>query len=84
MDLTHDELATLKALLAVDEGAAAKFVNINVAQALTERGLAIRTRQGWTITPEGKSRLRGAEMLGVERGDDDVVIPFDQPTDPQG
>jgi hypothetical protein len=51
MDMSDGELATLKALLAVDEGDAARFVNINVARTLTERGWAVRTRQGWAITP---------------------------------
>ncbi len=37
------------------------FINIADARALTELGLAIRTQQGWEITPAG------AALLGAEK-----------------
>jgi hypothetical protein len=56
-DLTDLELHTLELLARKQAGDAIAFVNIGAARALSELGLAVRSREGWDITPEGSSEL---------------------------
>ena len=56
MNLTFDQIGTLQRLSAREDGRD-RFVAILPAQALTGLGLAERTRQGWSITGEGKAWL---------------------------
>jgi hypothetical protein len=52
-DLTTGQLDALKDLARKKAGEAVPFVNIADARALTDLGLAERSREGWDITPEG-------------------------------
>ena len=61
MELTPKELAALRDLLAKADGADVAFVNIADARALTDKGLAARTQEGWSITPEGRAHLSGGD-----------------------
>jgi hypothetical protein len=55
--LSGGELSALRALNAKTSGSQIPFVNIRDARALTELGLAVRSREGWDITAEGSARL---------------------------
>ena len=57
--LTPGELETLRNLGRKKSGEAAPFVNIRDARALTDLGLADRSREGWDITPAGLGVLAG-------------------------
>jgi hypothetical protein len=56
-DLTPAQLEALRHLARKKAGEPVGFVNIAVARALTELGLAQRSREGWDITPEGSALL---------------------------
>lgn len=57
-DLTEGQLHALQNLSRKKSGnGEAPFLNIRDAQALVELGLAVRSRQGWDITPEGARLL---------------------------
>ena len=56
-DLTDGQLNALQNLAVKRAGGAVPFVNIAHARALTERGLAERSREGWDITSEGSALL---------------------------
>ncbi len=71
--LTATQIEALRNLEAKLGGAVTAFVNIADAQHLTELGLAVRSRQGWDITDEGRAYLR---TLGPEDGGPNVVTPF--------
>jgi hypothetical protein len=73
MELSKVEISVLQALLARSTGEQA-FVSIAGAQALTGRGLARRSRQGWTITADGSRWLEeGPGAAPSPRGD---ILPF--------
>lgn len=55
--LSDGELVALRSLGEKTSDSAVSFVNIRDARALTEMGLAVRSREGWTITSEGLARL---------------------------
>jgi hypothetical protein len=55
--LTDAELNALQRLAEKKTGAAVPFINIAAARALSERGLAERSHEGWDITPEGSALL---------------------------
>jgi hypothetical protein len=57
VDLTDAQLNALQNLARKKSGAEAPFINIGAARALTELGLAERSREGWDITPEGSALL---------------------------
>jgi hypothetical protein len=84
MDLSDHERDTLRALLSKGDGQAIAFVNIADARALTARGFAVRSGQGWNITDAGRAHLnaRSAEPSGPWGGDDGVVA-FDPPAKPR-
>ena len=73
MELTPKELAALRDLLAKADGADVAFVNIADARALTDKGLAARTQEGWSITPQGRALLSGG-----------AGQPADEPPRPDG
>lgn len=56
-DLTDAQLNALQNLARKKAGEEPPFINISAARALTELGLAERSREGWDITPEGSSLL---------------------------
>lgn len=55
--LTEGQLVALRNLARKNAGDATAFVNISDCQHLTELGFAMRSRQGWEITPEGSAHL---------------------------
>jgi hypothetical protein len=57
VDLTDAQLNALENLARKKTGAEAPFINIGAARALTDLGLAERSREGWDITPEGSAVL---------------------------
>ena len=56
-DLTDAQLNALQNLALKKTGKEAPFITIGAARALTEMGLAERSREGWDITPEGSALL---------------------------
>jgi len=56
-DLTTSQLHALKQLARKKAGEDISFVKIGDAQALTELGLAERSREGWDITAAGAALL---------------------------
>ena len=56
-DLTSGQREALNDLARKKAGEAVPFVNISDARALTDLGLAQRSREGWDITPEGSALL---------------------------
>jgi hypothetical protein len=56
-ELTDAQLNALQNLALKKAGKDAPFINIGAARALTELGLAERSREGWDITPEGSALL---------------------------
>ena len=56
-NLTDAQLNALQNLARKKAGEEPPFINISAARALTELGLAERSREGWDITPEGSSLL---------------------------
>ena len=63
-DLTPSQLNALQNLSRKKAGEAVPFVKIGEAQALTELGLAERSREGWDITPTGAALLARLAPLG--------------------
>ncbi|HZC16649.1 MAG TPA: hypothetical protein VE309_07800 [Caulobacteraceae bacterium] len=58
-DLTPSQREVLRNLASKKAGDPVGFVNIADARALTDLGLAQRSREGWDITPEGSALLAG-------------------------
>jgi hypothetical protein len=56
-ELSEGQRHALRNLARKRDGDEVPFINIADARALTELGLAVRTREGWDITPEGGARL---------------------------
>lgn len=57
MTLTDGQLTALRNLRKKQAGEDVAFINISDARALTELGLAVRSREGWAITPAGVAVL---------------------------
>lgn len=57
MALSEGQLTALRNLSVKRAGKPVDFINIADARALTEMGLAIRSREGWEITSEGETLL---------------------------
>jgi len=55
--LTDAELNALQHLAEKKAGAEVPFINIAAARALSDRGFAMRSAEGWDITPEGSAVL---------------------------
>ena len=56
-NLTDAELHALQRLAEKKAGATVPFINIAAARALSDLGLAVRSHEGWDITPEGGALL---------------------------
>ena len=56
-DLTSGQIDALQDLSRKRDGEPVPFVNIADARALTELGLAERSREGWNITAAGAALL---------------------------
>ena len=56
-DLTSRQLEALRDLARKKAGEHVPFVNIGAARALTDLGLAERSREGWDITAAGSAHL---------------------------
>ena len=56
-DLTSGQIEALRDLARKRDGESVPFVNIADARALTELGMAERSREGWNITPAGAALL---------------------------
>lgn len=56
-DLSSGQLDALRDLARKKAGDHVPFVNIAAARALTELGLAERSREGWDITAQGAALL---------------------------
>ena len=56
-DLTSGQLDVLRDLARKKAGESVRYANIADARALTELGLAQRSREGWDITPQGSAWL---------------------------
>jgi hypothetical protein len=56
-DLTSGQIEALRDLARKRDGESVPFVNIADARALTELGMAERSREGWDITPAGAALL---------------------------
>ena len=63
-ELSPGQLDALRNLASKGAGNDTDFVNIADARALTELGLAMRSRQGWDITPAGAAYLARFEDDG--------------------
>jgi hypothetical protein len=74
MTLSDGELDALRNLGRKRAGEDVDWIRIADAVALTEKGLAARTREGWEITPAG-SRVLGAADPGAAR-EPDAPTPF--------
>jgi len=57
MPLSEGQLTALRNLSLKRAGKPVDFINIADAQALTDLGLAVRSREGWEITSEGEALL---------------------------
>ena len=64
-DLSESQLHALRNLARKRTGETVPFVKIADARALTELGLAERSREGWDITGEGSALL--ARLSGPPR-----------------
>ena len=77
MSLSDGELAALSNLHRKKAGEAVDWISIADARALTEVGLAERTRGGWQITAAGESALKS------QRPDDELPADNDQQETPR-
>jgi hypothetical protein len=59
MGLSENQLLALRNLARKQAGDEVDWINIADARALTDLGLAERTREGWVITGAGKQELAG-------------------------
>jgi hypothetical protein len=64
MAISPRELSALHNLADKQGGADVDWINIADARALTELGLARRTREGWEITAEGLALVKGGPASG--------------------
>lgn len=61
MGISDKELRALHNLADKQQGQDVDWINIADARALTELGLARRTRGGWEITPEGLAMIKAQD-----------------------
>lgn len=64
MPLSEGQLTALRNLSLKRAGKPVDFINIADARALTELGLAVRSREGWEITAAGEAALAAADAPG--------------------
>jgi len=72
MNLKPTELRALHNLAAKQAGEDVAWINISDARALTELGLARRTREGWEITAEGLTMVKNEP--GPDQGATDATV----------
>jgi hypothetical protein len=68
MTISPKELRALHNLADKQAGEDVNWINIADARALTELGLARRTRAGWEITAEGLAMVKSRPMEGPSSG----------------
>jgi len=68
MLLTEGQHGALDNLARKQAGEEVDWISIADARALTDLGLAERTRAGWTITPAGMAALEAARGQGANDG----------------
>ena len=61
MNLSPRQRTALHNLSRKEAGEDVDWINIADARALTELGLAVRSREGWAITPAGQAVLKGVD-----------------------
>lgn len=77
MTLSEGQRAALDNLARKQAGKEVDWISISDARALTELGLAERTRAGWTITPAGQALLDADPRPESDDGPaSDAPIPF--------
>jgi hypothetical protein len=64
MTISDKELAALRNLAQKQAGKDVDWINIADARALTELGLARRSREGWEITTEGLALVKASPPAG--------------------
>ena len=64
-DLTEGQVHALRNLARKQAGEAVPFINIADARALTELGLAARSREGWDLTVDGAALLARLDRPAV-------------------
>jgi hypothetical protein len=74
MDLSPGALTALKNLSRKKLGLAVDWIAISDARALTELGLAERTRNGWRITPSGETVLDATDQAATAVRQDNVLV----------
>jgi hypothetical protein len=73
-DLTEDQLKALRNLGRKRAGEDVDWIRIADACALTDKGLAIRTREGWEITPAGSMALSAVDPQAAADPDAPVQL----------
>jgi hypothetical protein len=77
MALSENQRAALDNLARKQAGKEVDWISISDARALTDLGLAERTRAGWTITPAGQALLDADPRPEPDAGsDDNAPVPF--------
>ena len=76
MTISDKELGALRNLADKQAGKDVDWINIADARALTELGLARRSREGWEITAEGLALLKAPPPPGPT-----LAPPGDPPVD---
>ena len=83
MDISDQELCALCNLADKQAGETVEFISITAARALTELGLARRTRSGWEITTEGAALIKDQKALGrLASASDPIPFHADPNNDP--
>ena len=83
MDISDQELCALYNLADKQAGETVEFISITAARALTELGLARRTRSGWEITTEGAALIKDQKALGrLTQASDPIPFHADPNNDP--
>ena len=84
MTISDKELTALHNLAEKQAGKDVDWINIADARALTELGLARRSREGWEITAEGLALLKASQASGptlVPPADPPFKLPPDRSND---
>jgi hypothetical protein len=74
--LSEGQLEALRNLERKHAGADVDWMRISDAVSLTELGLALRSREGWVITPAGLQMLDALSPDGPPRVDPDAPVPI--------
>jgi hypothetical protein len=74
--ITSALMNALQNLAEKKAGVAVDWINISDARALTELGLAQRSREGWEITGRGVSLIKDGELAGEQPAPVSTIVPF--------